>query len=81
LKKCVKLVINKNCVKVFKKTCGYSKNINGKTLKSVGVHEFVSWDISVLACIKLYISITDQNSLRSYSDATFTHLVFVMCCL
>jgi len=50
-----------------------------KLSKGVGVHEFVSWDISVLACIQLYISIDDRESLRPYTDATFTHLVFVMC--
>ena len=43
--------------------------------KGVGVHEFVRWDISVIACIKLYVSIDDQDSLRSNTDVTFTHFV------
>jgi hypothetical protein len=36
-----------------------------KLSKELGVPEFVRWDISVLACIKLYIIIADQESLLS----------------
>jgi len=66
-------------LKSLKKTVNAVKISVGKLSKGVGVHEFVRWDISVLICIKLYISIGDQESLLSYTDAPFMHRVFIMC--